>query len=149
MSISIIGASSKQMRHMRDLQNNCHEESKEGLLQNQQCDIQIIVEGPKQTKPDLSIKSHHERVEREIKEKQAKVARLKGRYMRRLKVPLTDTTSFPYKAPAEGPWNSWSSWSTSHPITITCAVCAFMISIIGAIFILVVMLRKYVLDAMS
>ena len=149
MSISVIGASSKQMRHMRDLQNNCHEESKEGLLQNQQCDIKIVVEGPKQTKPDLSIKSNHERVELELKEKQEKIARIKGGYVRRLKVPTTDPTTLTYKAPAEGPWNSWSSWSTSHPITITCAVCAFMISIIGAIFILVVMLRKYVLDAMS
>ena len=149
MSISVIGASSKQMRHMRDLQNNCHEESKEGLLQNQQCDIKIMVEGPKQNKPDLSIKSHHERVELALKEKQERIARLKGGYVRRLKVPTTDPTTLTYKAPAEGPWNSWSSWSTSHPITITCAVCAFMISIIGAIFILVVMLRKYVLDAMS
>ena len=62
---------------MRDLQNNCHEESKEGLLKDQQCDIKIIAEGPKQTKPDLSLKSHHEKVERELKEKKKKIAFLK------------------------------------------------------------------------
>ena len=148
MSTSVLGAFSKQIRHLRDLYNNCHEESKEGILKDQQCDIKIIVEDPNRRfgqHSDLSIKSHHEKVELELKEKQKKIALLKEGSVRRPKDPTKEPTTLTCKSP-EGPWNSWSSWSTSHPLTITCVVCAYMIPILGAIFILVVLLRRYLLD---
>ena len=148
MSISAIGASSKQMRQMRN-KTELQPSSNQGkcnaceLLINEEKGSDEIVEEPLDTKENkMSIASLHQRVELELKEKQRKIALLRqGIIIQSPSRPRRHTCKAT-KEEEEPSCTSWSSWSRSHPLIVICISSMIVISMVIAIAVFIYMMRK-------
>ena len=144
MSISVIGASSRQMRQMRNKtelqQSNLQDKCAECMLKEQKDSVEIVDEHLGKKKNELSIASLHRKVEAELKEKQKKIALLRQGIIQSPNQPRRHTCKPPKKE--ESRCTSWSSWSKSHPAIVMCILCILVISIVIVIIVFIYMIKK-------
>ena len=149
MSISVIGASSKQMGQMRnktELQSsNSQKQCKLCMMKDPESNISIVGEPLIEKKNEMSIGFLHKKVELELKEKQKKILLLRQ--------GITITTESPRRPPClmckhleieeeESRCSSLISWGRSHPVIVLCILCALVISIVIIIIVIVLMVMK-------
>ena len=150
MSISVIGASSRQMSQMRnktELQTSHSQEKCKACSMGDQHICDGIVDDPLIEKEnEMSIAYLHKKVERELKEKQRKITLLRQ--------GIYSTPTSPNKPPnpickepkdakdEESGCTKCSSWSRSHRLLVMCIFCTLVISIVIVIIIFVLIVMK-------
>ena len=147
MSISVIGASSKQMRQMRnktELQtSNSQEKCKDCLMGDPHVCLEFIDDPHAEKVNEMSIAYLHKKVEQELKEKQRKITLLRQGISQSPDRPPKPIYNAPKEVKVEESGCTYcSSWSRSHRLLIMCIFCTIVISIVIVIIIVVLIIMK-------
>ena len=144
MSISVIGISSKSMRQVKGNSegqfSNPQVKCKDCIKNSKNANDEVVEEPLLEKKKDMSIASLHRKVEKELKEKQKKIALLRRGVIQSPVRSRRHTCNLPNED-AENP-NSRTcsdliSWIKSHLLIIICMICALVILVVIAIIVYV------------
>ena len=147
MSISVIGASSKQMRQMRNktelTPSHSQEKCKECLMGGEHVCVEMV-DGPHTEKVNqMSIPYLHKKVEKELKEKQRKITLLRQGISQSPTLPPKPISIEPKNVKDEESGCTYlSSWSRSRPLLIMSIFCTLVILIVILIIIVVLIAMK-------